>query len=276
MYDIHRRDRQVFVRELLRFGPLFLAFVVLLATSLSQSFVPLFFGSLLLAWAIVAAYRRSVPKRFYSNKFLLLWQACRDRLKRFHDALDESKKRGVPELHDLPRTVDQVGVTLYSALRRADIVMREVSTSEGWLVMNRFQQGPISPDQKAQELYRLADKNVAEYKQHYQAVMSGVERTEAQAVVFTTTLDTLRLRMLGHRLAGRSPELEHTDFLQALTEARMQLDSIDKALDELELTPFPGGSDPRSLDSQLNDELRELLSGPPPVPKGQSHEDGQD
>jgi hypothetical protein len=48
--------------------------------------------------------------------------------------------------------------------------------------------------------------------------------------------------MLGHRLAGKTPELAHTEFLQALTEARMQLDSIDKALDELELTPFPGQS----------------------------------
>ena len=38
---------------------------------------------------------------------------------------------------------------------------------------------------------------------------------------------------------GRETETPTQEFLIALTEARMQLDSIDKALDELELTPFP-------------------------------------
>lgn len=272
MYDIHRRDRQVFVRELLRFGPMLL-FLLYLVLNLAFFFTPpLFvFGSLLVAWAIVAAHRRSVPKRFYNNKFLLLWNACQDRLKRFHEALVESKKQGVPELQDLPRTVDAVSQTLYVALRRADIVLREVVASEGWLLAVRHQTGPISPDQKAQELYRLADKNIAEYRQHYKAVMSGVERTEAQAAVFTTTLDTLRLRMLGHRLTGRSPELAHTEFLQAMTEARMQLDSIDKALDELELTPFPGSGEEwmESLKSAAERELdSELSATPPPMPHG--------
>jgi hypothetical protein len=100
--------------------------------------------------------------------------------------------------------------------------------------------------------------------------MGGVERTEAQAAVFTTTLDTLRMRMLGHRLAGRSPELAHTEFLQAMTEARMQLDSIDKALDELELTPFPGDGEKwmESLKSAAEMELdsEPLERTPPPIP----------
>ncbi|HXH61098.1 MAG TPA: hypothetical protein VNI20_07045, partial [Fimbriimonadaceae bacterium] len=241
MYDIHRRDNQVFTRELLRFGPVSLV-IVLGIFNVSFWVTPwlLFSSSLLVAWAIIAAYKRSVPKRFYSNKFRLLWEACQDRLKRFREALTEAKKRGVPELQDLPKTVEQVADTLYIALRRSDVVVHEVVTSEGWLVASRHNPGPPSPDQKAQELYRLADKNIAEYRHHYQSVMAGVERTEAQAVVFTTTLDTLRMRMLGHRLVGRSPEMAHTEFLQAMTEAQMQLDSIDKALDELELTPFPG------------------------------------
>lgn len=271
MYDIHKRDRQVFVRELLRPGPLFLAFVVG-AFNIGFFFSPpLFvFGSAFIAWAIVAAHRRSIPKRFYNNKFLLIWNACSDRLKRFHEALAEAKKHGVPELQDLPKTVEAVGETLYIALRRADIVLREIVTSEGWLMAVHHNTGPISPDQKAQELYRLADKNIAEYRQHYKSVMGGVERTEAQAAVFTTTLDTLRMRMLGHRLAGRSPELAHTEFLQAMTEARMQLDSIDKALDELELTPFPGGGESwmetfkSAAEMELDSEPLERT--PPPIP----------
>ncbi len=269
-YDITRRDRQVFTRELVRFGPMFL-FVVVAAFNIGFFFSPpLFvFGGALVAWTIIAAHKRSVPKRFYNTKFLMMWTACKDRLQRFHAALAEAKKQGVPELQDLPRTVESVGETLYVALRRADIVLREVTTSEGWLMAVQHHGGPISPDQKAQELYRLADKNIAEYRQNYKLVMSGVERTEAQAAVFTTTLDTLRMRMLGHRLAGRSPELAHTEFLQAMTEARMQLDSIDKALDELELTPFPGTDSDwlESMKSIAEKELDSVLpSTPPPIP----------
>ena len=265
MYDIYRRDRQVFVRELFRFWPLYLLVLVVLLNALWYSPIAIFIGSAVIAWAVVSAYKRSVNKRFHNQKFFLLWNACKDRLRRFHEAMAESKKSGVPELQELPKTVESVNDTLYVALRRADIVMREVAASEGWLVANRPVVGPISPDQRAQELYRLADKNIAEYRQHYQLVMSGVERTEAQAVVFTTTLDTLRIRILGHRLAGRSPELEHKEFLQALTEARMQLDSIDKALDELELTPFPGMEELRLEDSDIVGEASPM-EGPPPIP----------
>lgn len=272
MYDIHRRDNQVFVREVLRFGPLLLV-GALSTLNIVFWITPwmLTLSGLLFAWTIYAAYKRSVLKRFYSNKFRLLWEACQDRLKRFHEALGEAKKRGVPELQDLPKTVEQVAETLYVALRRSDVVVREVMSSEGWLVASGHGTGPLSPDQRAQELYQLADRNIAEYRHHYQSVMAGVERTEAQAVVFTTTLDTLRMRMLGHRLVGRSPEVAHIEFLQAMTEAQMQLDSIDKALDELELTPFPGESTAtaeqrqRFLDGLAND--AELGEGPPPIPE---------
>lgn len=270
MYDIHRRDRQVFVRELLRPNLLFLVLVYLLVGWFWRDLSWFVLWGALVAIGIFAAHKRSIPRRFYNQKFLLLWNACSDRLKRFHEALAEAKRRGVPELQDLPRTVDAVAQSLYVALRRSDIVLREVVTSEGWLMAVQQNTGPISPDQKAQELYRIADKNIAEYRQHYKSVMSGVERTEAQAAVFTTTLDTMRLRMLGHRLAGRSPELAHTEFLQAMTEARMQLDSIDKALDELELTPFPGseGGFFESLRSAAEIELdsERMEHEPPPIP----------
>ncbi len=262
MYDIHRRDRQVFVKELLRFGPLYLFVMVLLVWWFFLNVYTFFFGSAIIAWIVFAAHRRSIPKRFYNTKFLNLWNACCDRLKRFHEAMAEGKKKGVPELQELPKTVNEVNQTLYTALRRADMVLNEVMNSEGWLIASRNVPGPISPDQKAQELYRLADKNIAEYRQNYQLVMAGVERTEAQAIVFTTTLDTLRMRMLGHRLAGRSPELAHTEFLQALAEARLQLDSIDKALDELELVPFPGREGPApelvAMNALKSDEEKEL------------------
>jgi hypothetical protein len=65
-----------------------------------------------------------------------------------------------------------------------------------------------------------------------------VERTEAQAAVFVTTLDTLRMKMLGHRVSGSANGLSNNEFLSALGEAKLQLEAIDKALDELEINPF--------------------------------------
>ncbi|MCH8979280.1 MAG: hypothetical protein IH945_08560 [Armatimonadetes bacterium] len=268
MYDIKRRDKRVFLRELFRFGRVFMALVaVMFAGMFSFQLQWLIICGGAIAWIVYGAYAKSLKKRFVNRKFQLLWDACKDRLERFHDAMAESSKSGVPELQDLPKSVDRIGETLYVALRRADIVMDEVATSEGWLMATKGSGGPLSPDQKAQELYRLADKNIAEYRQNYQGVMAGVERTEAQAAVFTTTLDTLRMRMLGHRLTSGGPDLDHTEFLQAMTEARMQLDSIDKALDELELTPFPG------LEESIGD------GTPPPIPddaKEKMREKGQD
>lgn len=96
-----------------------------------------------------------------------------------------------------------------------------------------------SHDPQAKELYRIADKNIAEYRQQFGAVMAGVQRTEAQCAVFMTTVDTLRMKMIGYRLVGRSPELSSQDFLEAMNEAKLQLRAIDEALEELELQPFP-------------------------------------
>jgi len=164
---------------------------------------------------------------------------------------------------------DSIAEDLYRALRRSDLVATEVSSSEGWLVAQPRMGQAMSPDRQAQELYRIADKNIAEYRQHYFGIMAGVERTEAQVAVFTTTLDTLRMKMLGYRLVGKDTESPTQDFLAAITEARMQLESIDKALEELDLTAFP------KTISIMPDEtnspgLRENLlhSGPPPMPEG--------
>jgi hypothetical protein len=54
-----------------------------------------------------------------------------------------------------------------------------------------------------------------------------------------TTLDSVRVKMLGYRLVGRSPELATHEFLSAIAEARAQLQSIDTALDELDLSHYP-------------------------------------
>lgn len=246
MDEIRRRDRVVFIRELFAgsrvFG--FVVLTVLLAVFLQRGspmpgWMALFGWSVFVVLLTASAWRASIPKRFMSQRFLLLWQSCTERHLRFKAALNQQSRRGIADLQELPRTIDGLLQEIYSALRRADVVANEVASSEGWLYGQPRLGQIASPDRQAQELYRIADKNIAEYRHHFQGVMASVERTEAQVAVFTTTLDTLRMKMLGYRLVGRDAAAPTHEFLAAITEARMQLSAIDKALDELELTPFP-------------------------------------
>lgn len=246
MDDIRRQDQRLFLKELLALHRLLGVggLAALLALLVDQAGMPstpawIVFGVAGLWW-VSASYKASVRRRFRNPKYKILWDGCRDRLERFHVALKQLRKSQIADLTDLPQTVEGVGQGLYAALRRADTIMHEVSRSEGWLAARAPNPaGPPSRDPQALELYRLADKNLAEYRQHYHAVISGAQRAEAQAAVYMTTLDVLRMRVLGYRLAGRKPDLSTDDFLQSMTEARMQLDAIDKALAEIELTPFP-------------------------------------
>ena len=78
-----------------------------------------------------------------------------------------------------------------------------------------------------------------------------------------TTLDTLRMKMLGYRLVGRSPEVPSHDFLEALAEARAQLQSIDTALEELDLGHYPKtiAAIPPPIPQEVVDELQSRLNG---------------
>lgn len=266
MDDIRRRDRTLFLRELLSPGMFVVYFFAFLFTLINPpSMWPVWIPTLgLCAWS---AWGRSKRKRFRSERFKLLWTACVDRHERFRKGLAALSRKGVADLQELPKTIEVVASDLYRALRRADIVANEVTTSEGWLVAQPRLGQAMSPDRQAQELYRIADKNIAEYRQHFSGIMAGVERTEAQVAVFTTTLDTLRMKMLSYRLVGKETESPTAEFLAALTEARMQLDSIDKALEELDLTPFP-----RTISVIPDVEIGRSPAvpglGPPPIPPG--------
>ena len=181
----------------------------------------------------------SIDNRFYNQRHRALWKGCQDRFKRFEEALKKMRKNQIADLKEMPETVERILDALYIALRRADSIVYEISSSEKGLFNSPPAWSPPSTDPQSQELYRIADKNLAEYKQQFAAVMAGVDRAEAQAAVFMTTVDTLRMKMLGYRLVGKSPEIASFDFLESLAEARAQLDSIDKALDELDLGHYP-------------------------------------
>jgi hypothetical protein len=246
MNDVRSQDRRIFLHAALEPGRLlavavlgFAGYVLLRSmTDWPSLLAAATVAILAIAAHLATSYRRSLARRFLNPRYKALWAGCEDRLARFRVAVRAMRRRQIAEFSEMPRTIESVGEGLYLALRRADIAFHEITTSEGWLLGGTVASPAPHHDPQARELYRLADKNIAEYRQQYNAVMAGVHRAEAQAAVFTTTLDTLRLKMLGYRLSGRA-EFSTKDFLESLTEAKMQLESIDKALDELEMSPFP-------------------------------------
>ncbi|MFZ4506222.1 MAG: hypothetical protein ACOYON_00820 [Fimbriimonas sp.] len=260
MDDIRQQDMRLFIKELI--SPARLIVVLIVFAILYTNFLanlPLVLGvvATTLIATIAVAHSESIKKRFMDRRFESLWSGCTDRLARFEEVLRKMRRDQVADLQEMPKTIREVSKSLYIALRRADIVMSEINESEKGL----YNQPPIweaqARDAQSKELYRVADKNIAEYRTHFAGVMGGVQRAEAQAAVFMTTLDTLRMKMLGYRLVGRSPEMPSHDFLEALVEAKAQLTAIDTALEELELGQYPRTIVVIPTPSQ---------SSPPPIP----------
>jgi hypothetical protein len=240
MLDIEKRDRRLLLRELVRPAPLAAAIL------LGWFFLAVLpFPQVLSVWLIlsgavaVLAMSRARKKRFRHSRFRALWEACEDRNSRLKEALNRLAKSGSAEFTELPKTVDGVKNNLYVALRRADELLHELTESEGAFLSAPGAVIPPPLDPQAKELFRVANLNNQEYRQRLREVMGMIERAEAQAAVYTSALDALRVKLLGMRLGPASNEESSRRFLETMTEARMQLDAIDKALDELELTPFP-------------------------------------
>jgi hypothetical protein len=242
MDDIRRHDIRLFVKELLSpFRLICTAAIAILllanAGSIGGGAYPM--AVIAIFVSSVWAWMESDKRRFSNKRFQSLWMGSQDRLARFEDVLKRMRKDQVADLVEMPNTIRKLSKSLYIALRRADIISHEVQLSEKGLYNEPPTWKSPSKDAQSQELYRLADKNIAEYRAQFAGVMAGVQRTEAQCAVFMTTLDTLRMKMIGYRLVGRSPELSSHDFLEALAEARIQLQSIDTALEELDLGHYP-------------------------------------
>ena len=242
--EIRKADQRIFWRAFLRPNRIVLHLLFLLicgsisASTGSPAFIIvgfIFSSAIHTARADVAAKR----KRFINSRFMSLWNGCRERFESFEQGIHKLKRADIAQFQELPDTVRDLAMTIYNALRRADILFEEVLQSEG---VDRIRPGvPMfkPTDPQAQELYRIAEKNLGEYRGHYNELMAGIQRTEAQATVFMTTLDNLRVKMLGYRLIGKNPSLSSEEFLSVLAEARAQLSAIDRALDELDLSHYP-------------------------------------
>lgn len=197
-----------------------------------------FFASLVGIW-LYGTLCEAKAKQFHSPRLRDMWLQCKDRMKRFDEVMARVRKDKIVELEELPRTLARTSESVYAALRRADQVTFEILKSERGISHAMPPRLSVSHDPQSTELYRIADKNLAEYRQHYSAVMAGVQQAEAQAEVFKTTVDTLRIRLLGMRLAGRSPQMASAELLTTLAEAKLQMQAINSALDELDLGLYP-------------------------------------
>ena len=258
MDDLRRHDAQRLVRELVSPGRLLLSLGVALAifnvfSKTGDGMGKMLAGLFFVILAHLGSSMQAAEKKKWSNPRMgALWAGCQDRMMRFEDVIKRMRKDQVGELSEMPKTIRGVSQSLYAALRRADIVAVEVHATE------RNLGGPpawehATRDAQSRELYQIADRNIAEYRGHFAAVMAGVQRTEAQSAVFMTTLDSLRMKLIGYRLVGRSPEMATHDFLEALAEARTQLQAIDTALEELDLGHYPKT-------------ISVVPTGPPPIP----------
>jgi hypothetical protein len=273
MDEIKQRDLRLFLAELVapvRLIPVLVVFLILF-TSFRHN-LPIVFSAvaMTLAVTLTTAYYESVKKRFKNRRFGALWEGCVDRLVRFEEVLRKMQKDQVADLHEMPATIRRVADSLYTALRRADLVSSEVQEAEGSLAKRPPAWIDHTRDPQSRELYQIADRNIAEYRAEYAGVMASVQRTEAQSAVFMTTVDTVRMKMLGYRLAGKKPELNTEDFLTALAEAKTQLEAIDTALDELEMGHYPKtiAAVPPPAPGRSNG-----LRLPPPLPKEDDAED---
>jgi len=254
MDDIRRQDLQLFRKELLNLPRLLVTVAIILVVfglplSLAQQILAV--GATGLSFGAVC-WNESVRRRWLDRRMAALWEGVRDRLERFEAGLKKMRQDQVADLSEMPKTIRSVADSIYLALRRADMIAHEVQRSESGLYATSPSWSSPANDAQSKELYRIADKNIAEYRQQFKGLIAGVQRTEAQAAVFMTTVDTLRMKMLGYRLVGRSPELSSNEFLHALAEARAQLQSIDTALEELDMGHFP----------------KTISVVPPPIPPG--------
>lgn len=269
MEDIKKADQKLWIQEAISPGRIVGTFFALLFVVPVQ-FIPgvpliprVIFGALALTFIGLhfrSAFIASVARRFRNRRFEALWRACKDRLERYEEVLGKMRKEQVADFQEMPKTVRRISETLYAALRRADMISHEVMLTEKGIYSSPANWNAATHDHEAKQLYQLADKNIAEYRQHFAGVMAGVQRTEAQAAVYMTTLDTLRMKMIGYRLVGKSPELSTDEFVASLHEAKLQLLAIDQALEELDFKSVPPG-----------------FEMPPPVPEEflQQHQGSQ-
>ncbi|MFN7171473.1 MAG: hypothetical protein ACK4P3_01620 [Fimbriimonadaceae bacterium] len=246
--EIVRQDQQRFWRGLATPGGIVavigISVIFWIAARFDYIGGPLFIVFMSLFLVIFSMYILSKAKRlrempFRNPRYAALWKDIEARYSRFKKVMKQNQKRIDLQMAEMPVTIDRVHQSVYFALRRSENVLAELAKSEGDLPTPFVSWEHRTKDPQATELFKAADINLAEYRESLQQVFSGVHRAEAQAAVFVTTLDSLRIKLLGYRLVGKRTEADSMEFLEALQEAKIQLQAIDTALDELDFSIMP-------------------------------------
>jgi len=186
------------------------------------------------AWLISADHLKD-QYRFDFAPYGHLWKTVTDRFVRFERAYGRSPRVVKETLSDTPDSIRRLMDSIYMALRRADQVRTLVAESEPHVGMFLPSLDvPQAMDEQAQVLYGVAQRNKEDYRRHYQKLMGGVERTEAQVAVLVSSLDSLRLKMLDYRVTGGKVEMHSSDLLSRLESYRTEFHALEKAVDEIE------------------------------------------
>ncbi len=257
MSEIKRADRKIYAAAIFHPFRLLAMSACVYATYLLAGMGAVAFGfGLAITGVGLGIYSLAVRndflnRRFKNSEHKHLWSLVEDRLDRLRAALKLAPEHIRRSMNDLPNRIERTANQLYESLRRADIVRGEIMRSEGNLATAAFPFHVQSPDMETNELYVMADKNVAEYRRHFQGITARVTRTEGQCAVFISALDSMRVQILGHRLVGDTVPAEKEVFLEAMSDIRAQLNSINQALEELDL-PVTAITEPTEDAEQQN------------------------
>ena len=199
-------------------------------------------------------YASAVRQDFYKRRFenpehKQLWDLVEDRRRRFQKALKRVPEHIGAGLQEMLKAVERTSKHLYESLRRADMVKKEITKSEGSLGISSLPFQVRTSDKETTKLYSLADRNVVEYRKYFEALNAKVTRTEGQCALFISALDSLRVQLLGHRLSAKEAAVSQEEFISTIQEIQGQLDSINLALDELDLSSV-------SAEIEISDESR--------------------
>jgi len=222
-------------------GGFVMAWTLSSASQFVTIFPSLFFGLTPLLYWLGRAYVQTKKNPFESAQILYVWNEAKDRISRLEAAIREQKKVLGVDMSDLLVTVRRVHQSLFNALRNADDLADELTKSERSIgpIANAPPAAPIAGSgPETNRLLQIAEKQRAEYLKTHNSLHDSVSRTIAEARVFVTTLDNVRIRLLGYRMINMSDDFGREEFLHSLTEVKTSLDSMDKSLGEINLDPY--------------------------------------
>lgn len=190
--------------------------------------------SIATGWFIFNVNQDFQVRKFKNKDSKQLWDSVSDRVKRLRQAIQKSPSHIQEILFGLPKRVESTAKSLYISLRNADLLKYEIIKSEGMIPTGSLPFGVRTTDSETNKLYSLADKNAHEYGKRFKKITSRITRVEGQCAVFISALDMLRVELLGMKLEKQDRLSNSDEIVQSVKDMQTQLESINKALEELE------------------------------------------